>query len=416
VPKEIFAGKVVLIGSVTLDLEDHFIGMRGNKVSGVYVHASILTSLLNQEADTPLAPPWTIILLTLFAGLSGYAIIRAKSVYGQIGLILGLLILVVLLATIVYSQGTIIPLPWLAADVLLSAGYVTLVRFVVERKQNQQVQSLFSKYVHKDVLAELMSSNTEIRLGGERKPVTVLFSDLRGFTSLSESLSPEELTSTLNGYLSAMTPHILEEKGTIDKFIGDAIMAFWNAPLPVEHHPLHAVRSALRMHDALKTFNTREGTTLAVGIGIHTGQAIVGNVGGKDRVNYTILGDTVNLASRIEGLTKKYGVGTIVTKAVRDTISDDSLAFRCLDVITVLGKVTPTTLYEVRYSHDFPEGMIEDYERAFKYYYEKEWNKAEAIWKKLAKKGDVPSEKLLARIPELRKKGDWDGIWRFDEK
>jgi adenylate cyclase len=348
--------------------------------------------------------------------LSGHLIFRLSSVYAQAGSVIGLLLGIVIASVVFYMNGIILPLPWLLIGVIISAGFVTLIRFVGEQKQKRHIQSLFSKYVHKDVLKELISSGTDIRLGGERKPITVLFSDLRGFTALSESLSPEDLTTRLNGYLSAMTPHILEEKGTIDKFIGDAIMAFWNAPLLVEHHPLHAVQSALRMHGALQVFNEANKTNLAIGIGIHTGQAVVGNVGGKDRVNYTALGDTVNLTSRIEGLTKKYGVGTIVTMAVCDAINDSKIAFRCLDVITVLGKSTPTTLYEVRYVTDFEDGIVEDYEKAFKYYYEKQWNKAEIIWKKLAKKGDLPSEKMLARIPELRKRSNWDGIWRFDEK
>ncbi len=416
IPKESLQGKVAFIGSTALDLEDHFVGLGGNKIPGVYVHASMFTSLLNRIHDTPVQPSVAILLLVTMGLLSGYLVYRLQSILTQTLSILGLLTGVMLAGVLLFLHGIMMPLPWLAIVIIASASVMSLIRFIGERRQNVHIQSLFSKYVHKDVLRELMESGTEIKLGGERKAVTVFFSDLRGFTTLSESLSPEELTSTLNGYLSAMTPHILEEKGTIDKFIGDAIMAFWNAPLEVENHALHGVRSALRQHRALDEFNTKNKTTLAMGVGIHSGQAVVGNVGGKDRVNYTILGDTVNLASRIEGLTKKYGVGTIVSKVVRDAVQDPSIAFRTLDVITVVGKSTPTTLYEARYTEDFKEGMIEDYEKAFKYYYEKQWNKAENIWKKLAKAGDLPSEKMLARIPELRKKIDWDGIWRFDEK
>jgi adenylate cyclase len=416
IPENALLDKVVFIGSTSLDLEDHFVGLGGQKIPGVYVHASMLVSKLNAVSDTRI-PPYAAFILILISGiLSLVCVIRMRSVYLQAGSLIALAGVIVLVGTFSFSYGKIVPIVWMMAEILICAGYITLVKFLEERKKNEQIESLFAKYVHKDVLDELMHSGKEVKLGGERKPITVLFSDLRGFTSLSESMSPEDLTSILNAYLSEMTPHILEEKGTIDKFIGDAIMAFWNAPLPVHDHPHRAVVSALRMHDALLAFNTSRGTSLAIGIGVHTGPAIVGNVGGKDRINYTILGDTVNLSSRIEGLTKKYGVGTIVTKAVRDAIDDPHVAFRTLDVITVLGKSVPTTLYEARFAKDFTEELIADYEKAFKYYYEKQWNKAENLWKKLAQAGDKPSEKMLERIPELRKRDSWDGIWRFDEK
>ncbi|MEZ0208976.1 MAG: CHASE2 domain-containing protein [Candidatus Paceibacterota bacterium] len=416
VPKEKLQGKVVFIGSTSLDLEDHFVGMGGSKVPGVFVHASAFTSLLNNVDDRPVSRGIGVMLLILVSLCAVASILIPRALYKQVLTLLAFLVGLVIVSALLFEKGIILPLPWLLETSIVSAGFVTLVRFMHERKKNEQIASIFSKYVHKDVLAELLHSGQELKLGGERKQMSILFSDIRGFTTLSETLSPEELTSTLNEYLSAMTPHILEEKGTIDKFIGDAIMAFWNAPLDVPNHPVHAVKSALLMHTAMKQFNEERGTTLAIGIGVHTGNVIVGNVGGKDRVNYTVLGDAVNLASRIEGLTKKYGVATIVTKAVKDLVDDPQIAFRCLDVITVAGKSLPTTLYEPRYAEDFPDGLIADYEKAFKYYYDKEWNKAETIFKKLAKAGDVPSEKMLARIPELRKRTDWDGVWRFDEK
>jgi class 3 adenylate cyclase/CHASE2 domain-containing sensor protein len=416
IPENALLDKVVFIGSTSLDLEDHFVGMAGNKIPGVYVHASMFVSKLNSVSDTNIPSSLAFLLILVSGMLAVLCVIRMRSAYFQAGSLILLSVVSIVAGVIFFSYGKLLPTVWMIVNIFVNAGYVTIVRFLEERKKNEQIESLFAKYVHKDVLDELMHSGNEVKLGGERKPVTVLFSDLRGFTSLSESMSPEDLTSILNAYLSEMTPHVLEEKGTIDKFIGDAIMAFWNAPLPVEDHPHRALVSALRMHAALKGFNEDRGTSLAIGIGVHTGPAIVGNVGGRDRVNYTILGDTVNLTSRIEGLTKKYGVGTIVTKAVRDTIDDPALAFRTLDVITVLGKSTPTTLYEARFAKDFKDGLIDDYEKAFKYYYEMQWNKAETIWKRLAKEGDTASTKMLERIPELRMRESWDGIWRFDEK
>lgn len=416
IPKESLSGKIVFIGSTSLGLEDHFVGMQGGKVPGVYVHASALTSYLNEVRDVHVPQTVSLGILALLMYLAAALFYQVKRTFLQITAIFVVVFLIIITSALLFSFGYIMPLPALVAGILLSSGYTALARYVQERKQNLFIENLFSKYVHKDVLAELLRSRKELSLGGERKQLTILFSDIRGFTSLSELLSPEKLTSVLNDYLSAMTPCILEEKGTIDKFIGDAIMAFWNAPLDVEHHQLHAVKAALRMQRTLAFFNGIKDTSLAMGVGIHTGQAVVGNVGGKDRVNYTVLGDTVNLSSRLEGLTKKYGVGTIVTKAVRDTIDDPTIVFRCLDVVTVLGKSTPTTLYEARYAEDLDDMLIKKYEKALKYYYDGDWEKAESAFKKLAKEGDVPSEKMLERIPLLRKKKDWDGVWRFDEK
>jgi adenylate cyclase len=244
----------------------------------------------------------------------------------------------------------------------------------------------------------------------------VLFSDLRGFTTLSESLLPEELTRILNGYFSAMTPAVLEEHGTIDKFIGDAIMAFWNAPLSVKDHSTRAVHAALKMQIALDEFNKVHNTTLKMGVGLHRGDVIVGNVGSQDRINYTILGDTVNLGSRVEGLTKKYGVVCIATEAVKNVVHDKTILFRKLDVITVKGKAEHTLLYEAMYRTKEKEKMCKQYEEGFELYFKGDFVKAKKIFEELAKEGDGPSEMLLERIDIVEHHENWDGVWHFDEK
>jgi adenylate cyclase len=234
------------------------------------VHASIFNSLLNNDIDTFATASSTLFYLLLFSVLATVLIYRLRSLFAQVSA-LGLLMLALFILIDTYFQHhTILPAPHLFIAIVLYAGYTTLYRFLKERKQNDYIKNLFSKYVDKDVLKELLTSGAEIRLGGEKRDVTVLFSDLRGFTTLSESMTPEELTSTLNAYLSAMSPIILKEKGTIDKYIGDAIMAFWNAPLFTPNHQNHAVLSALIMQDTLKEFNKKNNTSLAMGVGIHT--------------------------------------------------------------------------------------------------------------------------------------------------
>jgi adenylate cyclase len=409
-------GKVIFIGSTSLDLEDHFVGITGEKIPGVEVHASILTSLLNQEGDRELGSGEIFIVIILLIGVVLSILYYVKTILGQITSAIGTALVVVVVSYVFFSNHIIMPLPWMILTVLSSGGFFTLVRFIKEKKRSEHIATLFSKYVHKDVLKELMKSPESINLTGEKRYLTVLFSDLRGFTTLSESLSPEELTTVLNGYFSAMTPAVLEEHGTIDKYIGDAIMAFWNAPLEVKNHERHAVISALRMQEDLKKFNKEHNTTLAVGVGIHAGNAVVGNVGSKERVNYTVLGDTVNLASRVEGLTKKYGVEVLVTEEVKDKVDDEGILFRKLDIITVKGKNLPTVLYEAMRMDTSRVSVIKAYDEAFLKYQNGEFEKAKELFKALADKGDIPGEKMYERIMNLGEVHNWDGVWHFDEK
>ena len=416
VPEGFFKNKVVFIGSTSLDLEDHFVGMGGEKIGGVFVHASIFSSLLNGVADKNLSSNHILLILFVYGILFVVFLYRTKTPFTQFAVVAGSIIIILLATVGLFSRGYIAPFPWLITESILLGAYVALFRFIKERKQNQYIRSLFSKYVHKDVLKELMKSSSSLRFDGEKRNMTILFSDIRGFTSFSEIMSPEELTKLLNAYLSAMTPPIFEEKGTIDKFIGDAVMAFWNAPLFVHNHPTHAVRAALRMEQSLKLFNVKHNSNLAMGIGVHVGDVVVGNVGSEDRVNYTVLGDAVNLASRIEGLTKKYAVGCIVTEEVKERVTDNTILFRKLDTITVKGKITPTVLYEAHsYDKEVAHSFVK-YEEALGYYEVGEFDKAENLFKELVKNGDGPSTTMLEHISISRNDKEWQGVWHFDEK
>jgi adenylate cyclase len=188
-----------------------------------------------------------------------------------------------------------------------------------------------------------------LKLGGERRVLSIFFSDLEGFTSISEGLAPEELTTLLNDYLSAMTDIIQEEGGTVDKYEGDAIIAFWNAPLEVPEHATGAVRTALRcqavLADMRPGFRERVGKDINMRIGINTGPAVVGNLGSHNRFDYTMLGDAVNLAARLEGANKQFGTYTMISQSTREMIGD-ALAVRELARIAVVGRKEPVTVYE----------------------------------------------------------------------
>ncbi len=202
-------------------------------------------------------------------------------------------------------------------------------------------------------MAELTRDPDKLRLGGETRDLTVMFTDIRGFTTISESLSPEELIALMNDFLTPMADLVMENRGTIDKFMGDAMMAFWNAPLDDPDHARHACLSALRMNAALEPVNaalarraSSEGTSplrLQAGIGINTGPASVGNMGSRRRFAYSALGDTVNLASRLEGQTKTYGLTNLIGPATRAAVSD--LATLEVDLIRVKGKTKPVQVF-----------------------------------------------------------------------
>lgn len=290
---------------------------------------------------------------------------------------------------------------------------------VVERK-GRYLRRAFGSYVSPDLVAELVRHPERLQLGGQRRELTVLFSDIRGFTTLSEGLAPEELVKLLNRYLSPMTRLVLEEKGTLDKYIGDAIMALFNAPLDLADHPTRACSCAVRMLQALSELNETllhdQLPAIAIGIGIHTGQAVVGNMGADNRFDYTAIGDSVNLASRLESLTKRYGVPVIVSGDTRQR-AGGTFHFRELDLVRVKGKQQPVAIFELRGT---PYPRQEQYDQALDLYRRGEFSRAEALFTELADTLDDRTARLYAgRCAEYRHTPpppEWDGVATMQEK
>jgi adenylate cyclase len=226
------------------------------------------------------------------------------------------------------------------ASVLLTALPLLL---MLTHREKRFVRESFGRYLS-PTLVERLSENPEgLKLGGEDRELTILFSDIRGFTTLSESLTPTELTALLNRFLTPMTDVLLEREATIDKYIGDAIMAFWNAPLDIKDHAAKACGSALAMVEALDAMNRERGTALKIGIGLNTGMACVGNLGSDQRFSYSCLGDSVNLASRVEGMTKLYDVTILVTEDV--CLKSPGFVFAEVDRVRVVGRRAAVRLY-----------------------------------------------------------------------
>jgi adenylate cyclase len=260
---------------------------------------------------------------------------------------------------------------------------------------------------------------------GEERAVSILFSDIRGFTSISERLTPRQTVNLLNEYFTPMTAIIQDRDGTLDKFIGDAIMAFWNAPLDVPGHPARALDAAISMREKLDALNAqlsaKFGVSLGIGVGVHTGAVYVGNMGSRDLVNYTLIGDNVNLTSRMEGLCPHYGVGVVTSGQTKDE-AGDGFSFQYLDTIRVKGKTAPVTVYVPMRPEEALSRAAElsDWSSASALYLDGKFAESAAAFADLRNR--YPRTKLYsiyeARSRTLEKSPpeNWDGVWTMEGK
>ncbi len=317
---------------------------------GIEHHANALNTILKQDFLYKLSDKQNLIIMLIIALLLGFLLPKVS-------------IIIMVLSTVVfvfaYSYAS-----WLFFDTksvilamfspLLQVGItftlITAYRVLTEQKEKKYIRSTFSKFVSKSVVDELLKHPDKLKLGGEKKILTVLFSDIRGFTSISERLSPEELVEHLNIYLQEMTALVFKYQGTLDKYVGDEIMAFWGAPIPFEDHALQACKSAIEQMDKLHELNANweaEGKpTLDIGIGLNTGPMVVGNMGSSSRMDYTLMGDNVNLGARLEGTNKVYGTNIIISENTYEHVKDH-VVVRELDLIRVKGKEQPVVIYEL---------------------------------------------------------------------
>ena len=326
-----------------------------------------------------------------------------------------------------WSAGYILPL----AMPLLMIGLLYLLNmtygFFIEARAKRQITGIFGTYVPKELVEEMAKDPGTYTTHGESREMTVLFSDIRSFTTISEGLSPTELTALMNTYLTAMTETIQRDRGTIDKYIGDAIMAFWGAPLKDEKHAEHALLNAIAMQKRCKElgpeFIKRGWPKVEIGVGLNCGMMNVGDMGSTFRRAYTVLGDAVNLASRLEGLTKEYGVGILVSENIVAAVP--SVIYRELDRVRVKGKLKPISIYEpIGLKGEVPNQMLDEidrFHRALDKYREQRWDEAEAILVKLAQAD--PHRKVyqvyIDRVAELRitpPGSNWDGVFTFKTK
>ncbi len=304
---------------------------------------------------------------------------------------------------------------------MIEANISSLCRIAVLENENNLVQNAFGKYVNKDLLEEIVAKPKKFNLDSQEKHMTVLFSDIRGFTTLAEKLAAKKLVSLLNLYLEEMSLLVAANNGTIDKFIGDAVMAFWNAPIDDKNQATNAVLTAISMVHKLHQLKLKNPIfkVLNIGVGVNTGQMVVGNIGSRSRFNYTIIGDNVNLGARLEGLTKKYGLQILISQnTVKDCLDlkKHKIIFRLIDEIIVKGKTKPIKIFQPLHENKHNGHLKHSYEIAFKMYQVGQFKEAFNIFSSLAASGDPVSKTLLARLKTLKPGVAWNGVWNWDEK
>ena len=317
---------------------------------GIEHHANALNTILNQDFLYRLTTTENLIILLVIAVLMGILLTRISIIFSII--ITGLFVICYTITSyLLFDFNSVVVT--MASPILQTGLTFTLLityRVITEQKEKKYIRQTFSKFVSKSVVDVLLQDPDMVALGGEKKILTVLFSDIRGFTSISEKLTPEELVEHLNIYLQKMTDIVFDYDGTLDKYVGDEIMAFWGAPLPQEDHALLACRASLRMMDDLNRLNAmwreQEKPELNIGIGLNSGDMVVGNMGSSSRMDYTLMGDNVNLGARLEGTNKVYGTNIIISEFTYNLVKDHVIA-RELDLIRVKGKELPVKIYEL---------------------------------------------------------------------
>ncbi len=414
------AGKIVLIGYTDLG-QDTASTPFGGRMAGLEVHANAIDSLLAGDVLDRSSRSVDVLYVTLLGLLMGLFFLpgRLGPWWRAFGL-MAMAVLVLVAAQLALSQWNLwIPLGGPLLILVIPGAAALMASYLAEGLARQQMKRAFARYLSDELLDELVKDPKRLGLQGERRRLSVLFTDIRSFTSWSEAMEPLALASFLNRFFTPMSAAVLDNRGFLDKYIGDAIMAVFGAPVPRTTHAADACRCALAMHRALlevRVTAAEQGIDLNMGVGINTGEVVVGNLGSEARFDYTVIGDPVNLASRIEGLTKRYGVFCLVGEGTKEAAGAD-FSFRAVDLVRVKGKQQPAPIFELCLSpYTSPEI----------------WDEAMAAWRSgdlstasrhvtafaAANEGDKLAALYLQRLDELSDAAPegWDGVFTHQEK
>lgn len=427
---ELLQGRIVLIGTSAPGLKDLRVTPLQSVYPGVEIHANLIAGMLDQTIlNRPaylLALEWLLLLLA--GAMLTWVLLNFGPLVSSLTTLMVLLLLVGLNLWMWQRWHYVLPL---ASTVVLVLGLYILNMtwgYFFESRRKRQMASLFGRYAPPELVAKMSADPEKYTMEGQSRELTILFSDVRGFTALSESMEPKLLTRLMNEFLTALTQVIREQYlGTIDKYMGDCVMAFWGAPFDQPQHARQAVLAALDMQRAIAQLNPRlqqQGfPPLQIGIGINTGRVTVGDMGSTFRKAYTVMGDAVNLASRLEGITKYYGVGIVVGESTRQAVPD--VLFRELDRVRVKGKQQAIAIYQplalAQAVSPAQQAAVAQFDRALQAYRQQSWEQAQLLLDEL--QAQYPEDQLYQlyrqRVSHYRQHpppADWDGVHEFDNK
>jgi len=420
--------RIALIGTTAPGLKDQRATPVGEAYSGVEMHANLIAGILDNNIK--LKPPFVLgVDVTILLVAGGVMVFLLPLLSALRASVVALLVLLFVLGVnFAFWQYNYV-LPVAAGLLLVFSLYAVNMSwgYFVESRSKRQFTELFGQYVPPELVDEMAKNPEGYSMAGRKAELTVLFSDIRGFTTISEGLQPDQLATLMNEYLGAMTQVVRRQRGTLDKYIGDAIMAFWGAPMDDAAHERHAVLTALEMQKELKVLNktliAKGWPELKIGVGVNTGPMTVGDMGSPVRKSYTVMGDAVNLGSRLEGITKQYGVGIIAGETTREKLKS-SFVFRELDRVRVKGKAEPIGIYEpVGVEGEVDKSVLEEiklWNQALRHYRAQEWDQAEVALLNLSRMAPHYLYELYTkRIETYRKQPpgeNWDGVTTFETK
>lgn len=450
--KKFLKDKLLIVGATAIGVYDLRLSPFEENYPGVETHANVLSNLLTEEARAsasrtgqsvpstqpgflkvhPLEETYMWILIFVGGLLIAAALTWLGSVSGLLMTIGLLLSIYVIDRYVLFANGYVFNVSIPTFTVFLNFVGITSYKYFTEERKKQELKGTFAKYVSPAIVDEILKDPGNIELGGKKVELTVMFSDVRGFTTISEKLDPRALSSLLNSYLTPMTDLVFETKGTLDKYMGDAIMAFWGAPIPLDDHPQRAATCALKMLKKLKELQQEYATkglpTIDIGIGLNTGDMSVGNMGSNTVRSYTVMGDSVNLGSRLEGINKEYGTRIIISEFTERRIAEQFIT-REVDWVRVKGKAQPVRIFELLGTKAAGElaperqilALLPEFQKGFRLYHERKFDEAVIAFTAAlnTKPDDECSQLYIERCNEYLVSppgNDWDGVYTMKTK
>ncbi len=426
VDPEEFKDKIVFVGASAGGIEDLKHTSIATKTPGVFIHASICGNILTGDFLNFTGPVINFLSILILLVITVFSIFYLKTVLFQTVVPFFAMIIFFIIAFVLFNSNIVINMA--SPSFAFLAAYIVSFTYIsfTEGKEKRKIRNVLGQYVSPAILSTVLDKNQDDYLKAEvgtRENLTIFFSDIRGFTEISEKYNVETVVEILNGYLSRMVNIIFNNEGTLDKFIGDAIVAFWGAPVRLPDHHYKAVISGIQMMEALKTFNQenigKDLPELKIGIGIHTGDVILGNIGSEKKLDFTVIGDSVNLASRLEGITKTYKSPIIISQDTYDHVHNE-ISCKVLDYVKVKGKNKPIKIYEVidtADSVDEETAKIADLtEKGFEQYQERKFSEAINTYESILdiRPEDFLSKMFIERCREYQQNEppeNWDGFY-----